>query len=172
MNKADLINSIEKAQRIFEEIKKKYKGIKAYLVFSSPLGQCEMTSNMQTILEEYPEMVQDSIHKKKASELIQNIRNLKQATDRTFAAKSKSDLNKEMDRTIKELVQISENLGVKDDVFIEIRFSALDYNIIDELRKDSLISLKYTPQTRASIRIVLGKISDFVHRPHECQFVR
>ena len=165
MNKADLSRVIENANRIFDEIKKKFKGIRAYLVFSSPHGQSGITSNMQMIAEEFPEMVHDSIHKKGACALIQNIRSLKQEIDHTFAAKLKSDLNKEMDTAITELVKISENLRVKEDIFVEIRFNVLDYNIIDELRKYPLISLKYTPQTRASIRIVLGRLYDFVHRP-------
>ena len=67
----------------FNELKKKFKGIRAYLVFSSPHGQCEMTSNMQTILEEFPDMVLGSIHKKGSCDLIQNIRDLKQEIDHT-----------------------------------------------------------------------------------------
>jgi hypothetical protein len=47
-----------------------------------------------------------------------------------------------------------------EDTFVEIRFKALDYNIIDELRKDPIISLKHTPQTKASIRIVLGTLDE------------
>ena len=160
MNKDDLIIVIENANNIFEEIKKKYDLIKDYLVFSSPYGQCEITSSMQTIAEEFPEMVRDSIHKKKACELIQGIRKLKQEIDRVYAAKSKSDLKKKMDSDVTSLAQIAENLEVMEDTFVEIRFNALDYNIVDELRKDPIISLKHTPQTKASIRIVLGTLDE------------
>ena len=160
MNKDDLNIVIENANNIFEEIKKKYDLIKDYLVFSSPYGQCEITSSMQTIAEEFPEMVHDSIHKKKACELIQGIRRLKQEIDRAYAAKSKSDLKIRMDNDVKSLAQIAENLEVMEDTFVEIRFNALDFNIVDELRKDPLISLKHTPQTTASIRIVIGTLDE------------
>ena len=40
-------------------------------MFSSPYGQCEITSSMRTIAEEFPEMVHDSIYKKEACELVQ-----------------------------------------------------------------------------------------------------
>ena len=129
-------------------------------MFSSPYGQCEVTSSIQTIVEEFPEMVHDSIHKEKACELIQGILKLKQEMDRTYAAKSKSDLKKRMDNDVKSLAQIAENFEVMEDTFVEIRFNALNYNIIDELRKDPIISLKHTPQTRASIRIVIGTLDE------------
>jgi len=172
MNKNDLNTVIENAKSIFEEIRKKYnlireideryEKLKEYLVFSSQHGQCEMTSNIQKILEEFPEMIHDSIHKKRACELLQGIRNLKKEIDRASVEKSKSDLKKKMDNDVKSLAQITENLEVMENTFVEIRFNALDYNILDDLRKDPVISLKHTPQTRASIRIVLGTLIDFL----------
>ena len=160
MNKHDLSTAIENVNCIFEEIKKKYAGIKGDLVFSSPYGQCGITSSMQTIAEEFPEMLHDSIHKKKACELVQNIRGIRKEIDQTFTAKSKSDLKKKMDNDEKSLKQAAENLEAMEDTFVEIRFKALNYNIIDQLRRDPIISLKHTPQTRASIRIVFGTLDE------------
>ena len=138
----------------------KKKDYDEYLVFSSPYGQCEITSSMRMIAEEFPEMVNDSIHKTKACELVQDIRKLREEIARTFVAKSKDDLRKKMDNYEKSLAQIAENLEVMEDTFVEIRFNALDYNIIDELREDPIISLKHTPQSGASIRIVIGTLDE------------
>ena len=165
MNKDDLNTAIENAKSIFEEITNKYNLMKKkdydeYLVFSSPYGQCEITSSMRMIAEEFPEMVNDSIHKTKACELVQDIRKLREEIARTFVAKSKDDLRKKMDNYEKSLAQIAENLEVMEDTFVEIRFNALDYNIIDELREDPIISLKHTPQSGASIRIVIGTLDE------------
>ena len=165
MNKDDLKTVIENANVIFEEITNKYnlmrkKDYDEYLVFSSPYGQCEITSSMRMIAEEFPEMVNDSIHKTKACELVQDIRKLREEIARTFVAKSKDDLRKKMDNYEKSLAQIAENLEVMEDTFVEIRFNALDYNIIDELREDPIISLKHTPQSGASIRIVIGTLDE------------
>jgi hypothetical protein len=162
MNKDDLNTVIENANSIFEEIKKKHTGINGYLVFSSPYGQCEITSNMSTIMEEFPEMVYDSIHKKKACELVQIIRGLREEIEHTYVRKAKDDLRKKMDDHLERLRQLAENpeVEVMEDTFVEIRFNVLDYKIIDELRKDPIISLEHTPQTRASIRIVLGTLDE------------
>jgi len=165
LNKDDLNTAIENAKSIFEEITNKYNLMKKkdydeYLVFSSPYGQCEITSSMRMIAEEFPEMVNDSIHKTKACELVQDIRKLREEIARTFVAKSKDDLRKKMDNYEKSLAQIAENLEVMEDTFVEIRFNALDYNIIDELREDPIISLKHTPQSGASIRIVIGTLDE------------
>jgi glutamyl/glutaminyl-tRNA synthetase len=165
LNKDDLKTVIENANNIFEEITNKYnltkkKDYDEYLMFSSPYGQCEITSSMRTIAEEFPEMVHDSIHKKEACELVQDIRKLREEIARTFVRKAKDDLKKKMDDYEKRLAQIAENFEVMEDTFVEIRFNALNYNIIDELRKDPIISLKHTPQTKASIRIVLGTLDE------------
>ena len=165
MNKDDLKTVIENANVIFEEITNKYnlmkkKDYEAYLVFSSPYGQYEITSSMRTIAEEFPEMVHDSIHKKEACELVQGIRKLREEIAHTFVRKAKDDLRKKMDDYEKRLAQIAENFEVMEDTFVEIRFNALNYNIIDELRKDPIISSQHTPQTGASIRIALGKLDE------------
>ena len=174
MKKDDLNKVIKKANSIFKEIRDKYnliretneryEKLKEYLVFSSPHGQCEITSNMSTIIEEFPDMVYDSIYKNKACELVQSIRKLRKEIAHTFERKAKDDLRKEMDDHVESLRQLAENpeVEVKEDTFVEIRFNALDYNIVDELRKDPIISLKHTPQTRASIRIVLGTLDELI----------
>jgi uncharacterized coiled-coil DUF342 family protein len=170
MNKDDLNTVIENANRIFEEIRDKYnliretderyEKLKEYLVFSSPYGQCEITSRMRTVAEEFPEMVHDSIYKKEACELVRGIRKLRKEIADTFVRKAKDDLRKKMDEYEKSLAPIAENLEVMEDTFVEIRFMCLDFNIVDELQKDPIISLKHTPQTRTSIRIVFGTLAE------------
>ena len=163
MKQEELAVVIKSANSIFERIKAKYPSIKEwYLVFSSPHGQCDINSSMSAIMEEFPEMVYDSIHKKKACELVRIIRGLREEIEHTYVRKAKDDLRKKMDDHLERLRQLAENpeVEVKEDTFVEIRFNALDYNIIDELRKDPIISLKHTPQTRVSIRIVLGTLDE------------
>jgi hypothetical protein len=169
MNKDDLNTVIENANSIFEEIRKKHTGINGYLVFSSPYGQCEITSSISTIMEEFPEMVYDSIYKKKACEVVQGILKLREKIAHTFVRKAKDDLGKKMDDHLKNLRQLAENseVEVMEDTFVEIRFNVLDYKIIDELRKDPIISLKHTPQSRASIRIVLGTLDELKRTDQE-----
>lgn len=61
-------------------------------------------------------------------------------------------------KKIKQMLQTFEFNG---EVQVEIRFHRLNYDLIWQLQADELVDRKLTPQTRASIRIVLGKISDF-----------
>ncbi|HPO50056.1 MAG TPA: hypothetical protein PLO89_06985, partial [Spirochaetota bacterium] len=46
-------------------------------------------------------------------------------------------------------------IEIKSDVNIELRFDILNYSLINKLRKDDLIDKELTPQTAASIRIVV-----------------
>lgn len=95
-------------------------------------------------------MVHDSIYKKKALNVINEIKYKKKGSD---------DL--EIEQLQGNLKFYSEQLEVTDDTFIELRFKRLEYDLIYSLQSDPLVSQKYTPQTKASIRIVLGTLKEF-----------
>ena len=46
---------------------------------------------------------------------------------------------------------------------VEMRFSELNYKLIWQLQTDELVDRQLTPQTKASIRIVLGKVEQFAN---------
>jgi hypothetical protein len=60
----------------------------------------------------------------------------------------------------------------KEDTFIEIRFKTdrllrifkMDLELIFKMQKDPLVSQVHTPQTQASIRIVLGTLIELAQR--------
>jgi hypothetical protein len=52
----------------------------------------------------------------------------------------------------------------KEDTFIEIRFEKPILDLIFKMQKDPLVSQVHTPQTRASIRIVLGTLRELAQR--------
>jgi len=155
MNKEGLKSSVEKSNAIFNKIKEKYNDLSGYLVFSSSRGQCDLTDDFVQILKEFPEMIADSAQKKKALEIVNKI-SLLEKTD----IQKKSDRAKTMQKAKSDLSQIIDRLEIKDDTFVEIRFKGTDLNLIFELQKDELVSQKYTPQTTASIRIVLCILRD------------
>ena len=55
-------------------------------------------------------------------------------------------------------------LSLEPGVFLELRFRKLDYPLIWKLQTDPLVDTNLTPQTQASIRIVLGTLADLVRR--------
>lgn len=56
---------------------------------------------------------------------------------------------------------LSEPLEFNGCVQAEIRFNQLDYELIAKLQADDMIDRELTPQTRASISIVLGTLGHF-----------
>ena len=50
---------------------------------------------------------------------------------------------------------------------VEIRFNDLNYNLVWKLQVDDLIDRNLTPQTKASIQIVLGTLAHFAGTHHE-----
>jgi len=135
MKREALIVAMTHGETIFQQIKNQYPTLKGYLVYSSPFGQCEVTNNMEKILSEFPDMVHDSKVKTEAVSLINK------------KGKNGPKLTRE-------------DLDVKEETFIEIRFKEMIFDVIFALQKDPLVSQQYTPQRQASIRIVLGTIGD------------
>jgi hypothetical protein len=52
----------------------------------------------------------------------------------------------------------------KEDTFIEIRFERPILDLIFKMQKDPLVLQVHTPQTQASIRIVLGTLRELAQR--------
>lgn len=146
-----------KADAIFRQLKEKYRNLSGYLVFSSNRGQCELTTDIIKILKEFPEMMAGSQEKEKALELI------KAATELETSKKSgdaKAGTLQAAERARTDLSASVNQLILLADVYVEIRFKHADLDLILALQKDELISRKHTPQTKASVRIVLGTLGE------------
>ena len=59
-----------------------------------------------------------------------------------------------------EFKDLANDLEFDGRVQVELRFHDLDFELIWELQSDELVDRSLTPQTRASINIVLGTIAD------------
>ncbi len=73
MNTTELKITEDKANTLLKRIKETYPNLVGYLVYSSPLGQCNLTTNMLEILKVFPAMIVDSRQKEKALGVVQNI---------------------------------------------------------------------------------------------------
>lgn len=162
ITKEDLMIAIAKAGRQFKEIKAKYAGLSGYLVFSSRYGQCAVTSDTLTVLTEFPNMVCDSPKKEKALALVEYIHRIETDKKANVPHVKKKDTSQIIENAKRDLESILGLLEMKDDTFIEIRFYGSSLELIFELQKDPLVSQEYTPQTPASIRIVLGTVREFI----------
>lgn len=164
MTKGDLKIVIVEAGRIFKEIKKKYVDLSGYLVFSSRYGQCTLSTDVLKILTEFPNMVCDSARKEKALALIASIQRIEADKKAGTPPVAKKDTSQIIEKAKRDLEPILGLLELKDDMFIEIRFDGSSLDLIFELQKDPLVSQEYTPQTPASIRIVLGTIRELYEK--------
>jgi hypothetical protein len=152
INKLQVV--VEKSNAVFEKLKIKYPKLDGYLVFSPPFGKCELTNNMAEILKKYPQMIVDCKQKDKGLQLLQKIAEIE--------SENKKNINKpkSFEKYKIQLSEVINDLEIKEDTFVEIRFKNTDLDLIFELQKDELISQKHTPQTKASIMIVLGTIEE------------
>jgi hypothetical protein len=141
---------VEVYQERFGEIKKEYQDLKAYLVFCMPPGQVELDATTRQILQQFPEMVVDGPAKKDALKIVSEIRKAE-----------KQDKSAEADRLTKQLGDLVPRIRYDDNVRVEIRFKDLRFKLVWALQADELVNRDLTPQTKASIRIVLGTLSAF-----------
>jgi hypothetical protein len=170
MKKEDLLTAIDQANITFKKIMVNYPGLLGYLVFSSPYGQCELTGDPLQILKEFPAMISDSEVKENVIKLLETIREL----ENKYAARGNvnAEVQTKIDKASQLLNANVERMEFKEDTFIEIRFKTdrllrifkIDVELIFKMQKDPLVSQEYTPQTQASIRIVLGTLIELPQR--------
>ena len=143
------IAAIAHAENRFAQIRQKYPRIKAYLVISLRGEQAEDLSHLDTILRHFPTLISGG---PKTTELRRQLKiPIPKPEEYTVRAER-----------LKIFQSYAEECTYLPEAQFELRFHYLDYDIIRELQKDELINQQLTPQTKASIRIVLGTVGEFV----------
>jgi len=133
----------------FAMLKAKHPALKGYLVLSIPGKQTGIGSSAKEILGDLPALIVDDAAKAAFQQ------HLMSPPPKDAGEKVK----KEWDERFEELVaELKYNGGVR----VELRFDNIDYALIAHLQADELVDRGLTPQTAASIRIVLGPLSGFL----------
>jgi hypothetical protein len=140
--------ALQNAQSRFADLRKKYPHMKAYLVLALRGMQTEDIQSWESILRTFPQFISGGPD---ADTLRQLIR----------APKPKDPSIEELAQHRNHFQHCAQTTTYHPDALIELRFHDLDYPLLDQLRQDPLIDQTLTPQTRASIRIVLGTMKSF-----------
>lgn len=140
--------AVAASKEIFAKLQSEYPDMRAYLMLAHHGQQTELASNPILILENCDQMVVTDEAKRDALRLLAEKRRLESA-----AASEKA-----IQPVIKALAARGRELRFLPVVQVEIRFHVLKYALIWELQKNPLIDRELTPQTKASIRIVLGTL--------------
>ena len=83
----------------------------------------------------------------------------KEAKKRVDSGEDVDGMEKENSETLRaRLIPLINELKIDESVRIELRFDELRYTLVEQLQKDPLVDGELTPQSRASIRIVLGTV--------------
>ncbi len=150
--------AVSVAERILKEIKREFPGLKPYLVFSTPHGQALVGSSLSGILLEYPAMCMDTPALEEATKLARAMERLKDNPS------SSQNPGKDRIQLERQLTALEHDVVFHDDVQVELRFEALKYEQIFALQQHPLIDRELTPQTHASIRLVLGTLKRLSER--------
>lgn len=134
----DLPSIAEHYKQVWSSIRKKYPQARGEIKFAFQGEFVNIGASVLEILKNNHFVVMDGEQKSRALSQI----------------KTQKDLS---DVEVKKILGASE---LNPDCRIEIIWTDLDYDLIAELQKDPLVDQTLTPQTRASIRIVLGKIGN------------
>jgi hypothetical protein len=167
---------INRAKDVLKKLKENHSGPRTYLVFSSRFGQGGMKSGID-LFSEFPEMflseelVGNIKSKIKEKELIE--KQLKTKSEEVgkkmrelngkFTHSDEKELNglKESIKSVEnEINDLLPNLSVKDEVFVELRFEQLNFEYIQNLKEDPLVSQEYTIREGRSIKVVLFRVND------------
>jgi len=153
----DLGKVIDNSKERLLRLKVKYPELDAYLVFSSNMGQVNLTNDGLTILREFSKMFVPSTAKNRSVELIKQLKDLEKV-GRELDETRKVQALKEKSEKENELSKILPSLELEPNSQVELRFGNLNHELIAKLQKDTLVDQNLTMQSRASIRIVLGTI--------------
>lgn len=171
MNVEQLRLVVDEAGTITKEIRNNYPKLTCYPVFSYLAGQCDLTADIREILRKFPDMLHDSEEKSDAVTIIHMIAEieakLKQANEiknATIRNNKIDSLKSNLQAQIPELNQLTDSLDIRGDIFIELRFEKPILEEVFRLQSDPIVSQRYTPQTKASVRIVLGTVAD-IYKP-------
>lgn len=157
----DLKSVIDAAKKQTKLIMEKYSMLSGYPVFSLASGQCDLNNELAYILMNFPNMIQDSDYKESACLLTYKINKLETEKKKLNMRGDSTDaLSGKIKNIVAELNQFADKLNIIESTFIELRFEKPKLDEIFRLQKDFLISQKHTPQTTASVRIVLGTIGE------------
>lgn len=140
--------AVKAARDRFAMLKAKHPALKGYVVLAIPGKQTGIGSGAKEILGDLPALIVDDAAKAAFQQ------HLKSPPAKDAGEKVK----KEWDERCEELVA---ELHYDGGVRVELRFDQLDYDLIARLQSDDLVDRELTPQTRASIRIVLGTLAAF-----------
>ncbi len=151
LNLSQFQEALAAANRYFAEIRKKYPTLRAYLVLSLRGGQTKLDNELPDSIREFPSLLLDGTAKTKTLELIKKLR-------------PKESTKPEQIQLKAELKEMAKDLEFDGRVQVELRFHDLDYDLIWKLQSDDLVDRELTPQTRASINIVLGTLSQIRSR--------
>ena len=166
LNLDQLQVAVAAAKRRYDQLRKKYPDLAArfphgkpvaVLVMSSQDGQTGIDSPPTHILSEFPAMVVDDSTKTSALDLQSRLKLLE----------SEATTGPETERLRQQLDQLAPQLKYDEKCQVEIRFNRLNYDLIWKLQVDDLVCRNLTPQTKASIRIVLGTLAQFAGTHHE-----
>ena len=149
LNIEQLQMAVKTANQRFAAIRLKHLGMTAQLVFSSPAGQTSISSPPTQILDEFPAMIIDDASKTQALPL------LDRSKAENLPATEKLRLNE-------ELGKLGRRFHFDGECRVELRFQELNYDLIWKLQADELVDRNLTPQTKASIRIVLGRLDQLL----------
>jgi len=149
LNLNQLQTAVLNAQNRFKLIKEKHPSLKAYMVFSAVNGQADIESSPSQILKQLPEAVVDNSTKSTALSIMSQIERME---SRDNGESQTAKLKKQFDEIIPQL-------GYNDNIRVEIRFKDLSYDLIWKLQNDELVDRDLTPQTKASIKIVMGTLA-------------
>jgi hypothetical protein len=166
MKKEDLLQIVNAAKGIFKAIldsDPRLKALKGHLVLSSPHGQCELTGDPFKILKEFPAMVSGSQSKTKATELLETIKRLEEESKNQNKGDVDAAVQTKIADTLRLLNVHLQEIEFEGDTFVEMRFDKPQLDLIFEMKSNPLVSQAHTPQTQASVRVVLGTLTELAH---------
>jgi hypothetical protein len=177
----DLRVAVCTAEQILVSLRQRHARMDACLVIARRGAQVRARAGVHEFLTEFPAAFVDSSDVVLAIETLRRVLNLEgelrqsryvaalaRLANRQEAARAATQrtcqLLEELSEVRASLERITPLLRFRGNLQIELRFGDLDFALVAALQRDLLVDRELTPQTSASIRIVIGRLTDLLDR--------
>lgn len=135
------------AEGILKQLKAKHPPLLTFTFYSSRFGQSQLSTGLD-LVKEFPKMFSPETEVEKILKIVGEISKKEIAASEIEAGKKKIDM----------LLAL---LEVKDDVFCEIRFEQINYELVERLKKDPLLDQQHTHPKLRSLKLVILMVNDY-----------
>ena len=155
-----LRNAISEASKRLRALRGTYPGLDPYLVIATRTSQQGVDETPSSLLRNLRDAFVDDAARREGLSILAKTKEIEARLEQGARGADRAEAGRlELASLVAAWTALEPSLRLQEDLRLELRFGRLLYPLIWKLQQDPLVDRELTPQTEASIRIVMGTIA-------------